>query len=220
MRLTRQVLLIGALLSAAAAQPAKADCRLEPDVRFPAARELVAMQPITVTWSRCGTASVGGPPAFLIISLPDAVRLQGNGFFALRPGARAPFGIDFRRETLRIVVPLHLPTTAARGTIKVTPLRAGALSIESGVVTRSDDGGGWSVASPSQTSINVAPGPPELRVCSRPRRERPRRCGVRSTGGGSCASSTRTTRFSTARRAISFSVGRAPRRRCLRRSAS
>ncbi len=164
MRLTRQVLLIGALLAAAAAQPAKADCRLEPDVRFPAARESVAMQPITVTWSRCGTASEGGPPAFLIISLPDAVRLQGNGFFALRPGARAPLGIGFRRETLRVVVPLHLPTTAASGAVEITPLRAGAFSIEAGVVKRSEGAAGWTVASPSQTSIKIVPGAPELRV--------------------------------------------------------
>lgn len=86
---------------------------------------------VTATWS---AYSPDEPiPAYLIVSANHPVRLQGVGFYALMPGAKAQFGIETFKENTRAVVPLYRHENRG-GRLSIIPLLAGKLDIEWSVV--------------------------------------------------------------------------------------
>lgn len=68
-------------------------------------------------------------PAFLMLSFDRPVRFSGEGFMALSPGDRAPFGITWNQDRTRAIV--KLPETAdGRGTLGIQLLEAENVDIE------------------------------------------------------------------------------------------
>lgn len=112
--------------------------------------------PFRLTWSVPAPDCEGA--AFLVVDLPERVRLSGEGFMALAPGEPAPFGIDHASDRLRLFVPLHL-AEARRGSALVTPFLTGPMTA------------GWTLAAPGRQATvagtldrAVAPGEPKIVV--------------------------------------------------------
>lgn len=88
-------------------------------------------QPMALSW-QAETMAMAVPPCaarYLVLALPDAVRLSGEGFLALAPGEAAPFDIGFAADRLRVIVPLHLPE-AAQGRLEILPWLIGDFAAE------------------------------------------------------------------------------------------
>ncbi|NNF78415.1 MAG: hypothetical protein HKN05_10345 [Rhizobiales bacterium] len=72
-------------------------------------------------------------PAYLVVSFDQPVQVSGDGFMALAPGARAPFGIAWNQDRTRAIVPLSQDTTE-RGTLSIKLQLAQNVGIEWSVV--------------------------------------------------------------------------------------
>lgn len=118
-------------------------CLLDETMHGRASRELpvkvtmtaTAVQPtvddtIVVSWHLLHESPIGcGTPRYLIVSMPDHVRLFGSGFVALRPGQDAPFDIAIDKHKLRVVVPLYFGDTSQEGEFRIKPAKAGHFDI-------------------------------------------------------------------------------------------
>lgn len=103
------------------------------------------------------------PPAYLVIAAEKAVRFSGDGFYALMPGARAPFGIEARGDQTRAIVPL--PGVGARsGEVYVHPVLAGQLRLEWFLAGYLRQCGEELVHEIAGGEIVVKPGQPEIAV--------------------------------------------------------
>ena len=91
-------------------------------------------EPVTVAWSLPGVQRSAARRAYLVVLVPDAARVDGAGFFALRPGAPNPAGMSFGRDRTRAIVPLHTAFADASGKIEILPFEAGPLALEWAVV--------------------------------------------------------------------------------------
>ena len=90
-------------------------------------------QPLGLTWQRterldptCIT------PLYLVLSFPEEVRLAGDGFLALMPGAAGPFGISHDINKIRAIIPLHV--LGAFKDVQVMSFRAGTATVEAALV--------------------------------------------------------------------------------------
>ncbi|MCP5084376.1 MAG: hypothetical protein GY948_22025 [Alphaproteobacteria bacterium] len=72
-------------------------------------------------------------PAYLVVSFDQPVQVSGDGFMALAPGARAPFGIAWNQDRTRAIVPLSQDTTE-RGSLNIKLQLARNVGIEWSVV--------------------------------------------------------------------------------------
>ncbi len=72
-------------------------------------------------------------PAYLVVSFDQPVQVSGDGFMALPPGARAPFGIAWNQDRTRAIVPLSQDTTD-HGTLSIQLQFAQNVGIEWSVV--------------------------------------------------------------------------------------
>ena len=115
------------VLVGAAAAASTPDCAFHPTVTVDTQSAMKAGDWLPITWTRCVPTTRLEAPTFLVIALPDEVRLRGVGFYALRPHARAPYGLDFEPESARIIIPLHQPLMPAMGTVEVQPALVGDL---------------------------------------------------------------------------------------------
>ncbi len=68
-------------------------------------------------------------PAFLMLSFDQPVRFSGEGFTALSPGARAPFGISWNQDRTRAIVPLP-ESSAGEGSLGIHLLDTQKVGIE------------------------------------------------------------------------------------------
>ena len=108
---------------------------LSVDIRVGADASLRTGDPLKIAWnvtlpmdSKCRS------PLYLLFSTSDAVRFEGDGFFALPPGSEGPFGIAHRRERTRIFVPLHLGAEVEAGSLNVLIYQAGEFDIDWAIV--------------------------------------------------------------------------------------
>jgi hypothetical protein len=116
-------------------------------------------EPFTVYWSvnNIDTSS----PTYLIVIVPDAVRVSGSGFFALTSAVeRNRTGVRYGLNQTRLILPLHTQFSARSGKIDVTPYTAGPLTAQWALVTGGDCE--VSIASGFLESIQVRPGVPKL----------------------------------------------------------
>ncbi|WP_187969949.1 caspase family protein [Aquibium microcysteis] len=155
------IVTLGLAVPQAAAAPACAD--LDAAVLRDATRVAIEAEapvrggaPFRLTWSVPAPGCEGA--AFLVVDLPERVRLSGEGFMALAPGEPAPFGIGHASDRLRLFVPLHL-AEARRGSALVTPFLTGPMTA------------GWALAVPGRPATaagaldrTVAPGEPKIVV--------------------------------------------------------
>ena len=72
-------------------------------------------------------------PAYLVVSFDQPVQVSGDGFMALAPGARAPFGIAWNQNRTRAVVPLSQKATES-GSLSIKLQMAQNVGIEWSVV--------------------------------------------------------------------------------------
>jgi uncharacterized protein YecT (DUF1311 family) len=115
------------------------ECAFQPVLNIDARSAMKAGDWLPISWSRCAPTSRLDEPTFLVITMPDAVRLRGIGFYALRPHARAPYGFEFEPERARIIIPLHQPLVPRQGTLEVQPAWAGQMLIHAAVFRRDHD---------------------------------------------------------------------------------
>lgn len=156
------------LLSALAALAplAAAACPAPPaGVPFTVAAQAESGQPLPLRWSDPWPAArdcVGA--TWLILAMPERVRFAGEGFFALAPGERAPFGIGFGQERMRAVIPLHI---APEGTLDILPWLIGPFALDWALVhvpVAEGEGGAPQVHAGGGMTLDVRPGPPEVVV--------------------------------------------------------
>lgn len=121
-----------------------------------------AGEPLKLKWSVPDVAIRPDQPVYLVVMMPSDVRFEGHGFFALMPGARGPFGMEYGAGTMRTVTPLSTRGAARSGEISILPYRAGDLPVEWQVVQISACGEKTVLSKGNKATVNVAPGIPEL----------------------------------------------------------
>jgi tetratricopeptide (TPR) repeat protein len=118
-------------------------------------------QPVTVSWSLPPFAKSMSQRAYLVLLLPDAVRVDGQGFFALAAGAPNPSGITFAQDRTRAIAPLHTAFAEGSGEIQVLPYLAGPLALEWAVVG-ADGCGEWIAGQGKAEPIAIGGGAPQI----------------------------------------------------------
>jgi tetratricopeptide (TPR) repeat protein len=90
-----------------------------------------AGSPINVSWT-LNHAPVQPDKVydFVILSIPNTVRLKGEGFMVLPPQQDLPFGLKYNPDRFRVVFPLYLLNQKKPGSFIVRPLVAGRFDIE------------------------------------------------------------------------------------------
>ncbi|MBS0244743.1 MAG: hypothetical protein JSS20_21440, partial [Proteobacteria bacterium] len=86
--------------------------------------------PIAIDWRVDDLDIACRDPLYLVFSIPMRARFEGDHLLALTPGAAAPFAIKHRRERTRVLVPLHLGTSARHGTFAVRVFETGPLVLD------------------------------------------------------------------------------------------
>lgn len=90
--------------------------------------EAVAGKPMTLEWQLAEASS--SAPAWFVASFDRPVRFAGQGFYALTPGAIAPFGLAAGKGTTRALVALFGPEAPTAGRLDIVPLESGPLQVE------------------------------------------------------------------------------------------
>lgn len=73
-------------------------------------------------------------PSWLYVTADGPVRLSGKGFYALLPGAIAPFGIKQKQDSTRAIAALWGKDAPMTNSIEIHPLRSGALEVSVALV--------------------------------------------------------------------------------------
>lgn len=120
-----------------------------------------AGEAVTLAWSVPSIAIRPDQPTYLVTTLPEAVRLEGRGFFALTPGARGPYGMSYGAASVRAITPLHVKGAPSSGEITIIPYTVGALPIEWQIVQISACGEKTAL-NDNKATVDVTPGIPEL----------------------------------------------------------
>ncbi len=118
-------------------------------------------EPVTLSWSLPHMSRSMAQPAYLMVLLPDASRVDGKGFFALAAGAPNPTGIKFGQDRPRAIVPLHTAFSDDAGEIEVLPYLAGQLVLEWAVVG-ADRCGEWTAVQGKTGPIAIIGGAPQI----------------------------------------------------------
>jgi len=88
-------------------------------------------KPINVSWSiKQNQVSSDNSYEFVILSMPNSVRLKGSGFLVIPPQQNLPFDIKHNPDKLRVVFPLYLLNFKRNGSFAFRPLVAGNFDID------------------------------------------------------------------------------------------
>ncbi len=117
-------------------------------------------EPVTLSWSLPALPKDAARPAYLVVVVPDAVRVDGEGFFALAAGAPNPKGVTFARDRTRLVAPLHTKFSDTSGEMQILPYAAGPLAIEWAVVGTA--GCEWIAARGKSEALAITAGAPQI----------------------------------------------------------
>jgi hypothetical protein len=115
-------------------------------------------------WKTSGAPPLG--PAYLVFAADGPVRVQGTGFYALPPEAKAPFRIKQFLKDTRVIIPLHVKGAPASGEIKIRPLIAGPLKVSAAIIGYTQCGEN-PVPTPIGLDFTVEPGAPEIVIADR-----------------------------------------------------
>ena len=92
----------------------------------------VAGKATEISWS--GNTLTERIPVWIELSTASPARFSGKGFFAVNPGALAPFGIDIAKDETRAFIALTSRSAGTSGSLGVVPLLAGGMQLKSTVV--------------------------------------------------------------------------------------
>ena len=112
-------------------------------------------------WKTSGAPPPG--PASLVLAADGPVRVQGTGFYALTPEAKAPFRIKQFLQQTRVIIPLHVKGAPQSGEVKIRPLIAGPLKVSAAIIGYTQCGENPDPA-PIAFDLTVEPGAPEIVV--------------------------------------------------------
>ncbi|MGH6836260.1 MAG: caspase family protein [Methylocella sp.] len=118
----------------------------------------------TFTWKVSGAPPLG--PAYLVLAAEAPVRVQGTGFYALTPEAKAPFRIKQFFKDTRVIIPLHVKGAPQSGEVKIRPLIAAPLKVSVAIIGYTQCGENPD-PSPIAFDLNVEPGAPEIVIADR-----------------------------------------------------
>lgn len=162
---------IGAVDGCAQLSPADIDLSVETPDRIESGK------PFKIVWtsgrSHCDT------PHYLIVALPERVRFSGDGAIALAPGERAPYGIAYKVDAMRLAIPLH-DKSARAGMLSVIPFLIGSVGIDWAVATA--DAGGARILEGGSIRLDLKAGAPKIVVQDIYAAERPAET-IRSASG-------------------------------------
>ena len=115
-------------------------------------------------WKTSGAPPLG--PVYLVLAADAPVRVQGTGFYALTPQAKAPFRIKQFIDQTRVIVPLHVKGAPQSGEIKIRPLIAGPLKVSAAIIGYTQCG---EIPDPAPVAfdLRVEPGAPEIVIADR-----------------------------------------------------
>jgi hypothetical protein len=122
------LLTVKAPLAAECASPKAAP---EIGVQMPAQAPIRAGEPVEIRW----TSAAGGTkdchqPLYLVFTTSARVRFEGDGFLAMPPGGKGPYGIAERLGQTRVFIPLHALPEAASGAFKIKFYSAGENAVD------------------------------------------------------------------------------------------
>jgi hypothetical protein len=155
----------------------------------PPNREARTAELIRIDWALDKAIDLGcRTPFYLVFDMPERVRFEGEGFFALPPKAAGPFGLNVAPDRMRVIVPLHLGDLVRTGSFKFAVYKNGPFEIEWRLAEipkkidcprkRSDyQIGQWTIlpSSVGRKVITIAQGPPEIVVQDRFSTDKPKR---------------------------------------------
>ncbi|HEY8031556.1 MAG TPA: caspase family protein [Methylocella sp.] len=118
----------------------------------------------TFTWKVSGAPPLG--PAYLVLAADGPVRVQGTGFYALTPEAKAPFRIKQFLKDTRVIIPLHVKGAPTSGEVKIRPLIAGPLKVSAAIIGYTQCGENSDPA-PIAFDLTIEPGAPEIVIADR-----------------------------------------------------
>src|SRR5208337_3214044 len=99
-------------------------------VQMPAQAPIRAGEPVEIRWtSEARRSEDCRYPLYLVFTTNARVRFEGEGFLAMPPGGKGPYGIAGKLDRTRVFIPLHALPEAASGAFKVKFFSAGANSI-------------------------------------------------------------------------------------------
>lgn len=101
-------------------------------------------------------------PAFLILAFSEPVRIAGDFGYVLQPGARFAFDLPVAPHRTRLVVPLFTAHTPKSLEVKITPILARSIEVETLIAAPSACGAKFH--SMSSTSFETEVGAPRLVV--------------------------------------------------------
>lgn len=101
-------------------------------------------------------------PVWLVISSPDFVRFDGQGFFSLGPGSPNPFGMEVAATETRAFTALWARGAGYSGSFGLTPLRSGKARVTVRLVAWLRECQQEFLISETKTVIDVSPAPAEL----------------------------------------------------------
>ncbi len=133
-------------------------------VSVPDGLTVQAEQLRSVTWKTSGAPPLG--PAYLVLAANAPVRVQGTGFYALTPEAKAPFRIKQFVKQTRVIIPLHVKGEPQSGEVKIRPLIAGPLKISAAIIGYTQCGENPDPV-PIAFDMTVEPGAPEIVIADR-----------------------------------------------------
>ena len=116
------------------------------------------------TWKTSGAPPLG--PAYLVLAADAPMRVQGTGFYALTPEAKAPFRIKQFLKDTRVIIPLHVKGAPQSGEVKIRPLVAGPLKVSAAIIGYTQCGESPDPA-PIVFNLTVEPGAPEIVIADR-----------------------------------------------------
>ncbi len=122
------LLTVKAPLAAECASPKTAP---EISVQMPAQAPIRAGEPVEIRWTSAAGGSNGcRQPLYLVFTTSARVRFEGDGFLAMPPGGKGPYGIAERLGQTRVFIPLHALPEAASGAFKIKFFSAGENAVD------------------------------------------------------------------------------------------
>ena len=92
----------------------------EIDVRMEAQAPIRAGEPVEIRWTSAASGTKDcRQPLYLVFTTGARVRFEGEGFLAMPPGGKGPYGIAERLSQTRVFIPLHALPEAASGAFKI-----------------------------------------------------------------------------------------------------
>ncbi|WP_195880884.1 caspase family protein [Methylomonas fluvii] len=96
-------------------------------VDFDTSKEIRAGETFSISWQN--SIDLTDAATYLVVALPEEVRIEGSGVHGLTPQARAPHGITFGHGRLRAIVPIN-----KNGSIAIRFFQSGPASIATALI--------------------------------------------------------------------------------------